>query len=140
MQNRYVGDIGDYVKYALLRCILRAEGGQLGIAWYLYPDEVNGDGGHTEYLDHPKSESWKRLDDQLFGKLKALVDAGERSIFAIQRDSEILGSNTRFCADPSHAEIIGLPPSESDFSMLVGDLIAECVIAMHAAVVQPDLT
>lgn len=43
-------------------------------------------------------------------------------------------------ADPSHAEIIGLPPSESDFSMLVGDLIAECVIAMHAAVVQPNLT
>ena len=99
MQNRYVGDIGDYVKYALLRCILRVEGGQLGIAWYLYPDEVNGDGGHTEYLDHPKSESWKRLDDQLFGKLKALVDASERSIFAIQRDSEILGGSTRFYSD-----------------------------------------
>ena len=43
-------------------------------------------------------------------------------------------------ADPSHAEIIGLPPSESDIAMLVGDLIAECVIAMHAAVVQSDLT
>lgn len=43
-------------------------------------------------------------------------------------------------ADPSHAEIIGLPPSESDFAMLIGDLIAECVFAMHAAIIQPDLT
>lgn len=37
-------------------------------------------------------------------------------------------------ADPSHAEITGLPPGHSDQAMLVGDLIAECVTAMHAAV------
>lgn len=43
-------------------------------------------------------------------------------------------------ADPSHAEIIGLPPSESDLAMLVGDLISECVIAMHTTVFQADLT
>ena len=33
MQNRYVGDIGDYVKYGLLRAL--ADGRQLGVAWYL---------------------------------------------------------------------------------------------------------
>lgn len=99
MQNRYVGDIGDYVKFALLRRILEVEGGQLGIAWYLYPDEANGDGGHTEYLDRPESESWRHLDGELFGKLKALVDRNERCICAIQRDSEILGSNTRFFSE-----------------------------------------
>ena len=33
-----------------------------------------------------------------------------------------------FEADPSHAEIIGLPPGESDEAMLAGDLIADCVI------------
>ena len=33
-----------------------------------------------------------------------------------------------FEADPSHAEIIGVPPEESDKAMLVGDLIADCVI------------
>ena len=32
-----------------------------------------------------------------------------------------------FEADPSHADITGLPPPESDHAMLVGDLIANCV-------------
>ena len=45
-----------------------------------------------------------------------------------------LEAGNGYHADPSHAEIIGLPPSESDLSMLVGDLIAECVIEMHATV------
>jgi len=38
-----------------------------------------------------------------------------------------------FDADPSHAEITGLPPHGSDQAMLVGDLIAECMAAMHPA-------
>ena len=40
-----------------------------------------------------------------------------------------------FDADPSHSAIVGLPPGDSDHAMLVGDLIAECVINMHPAVV-----
>jgi hypothetical protein len=39
-----------------------------------------------------------------------------------------LAPTDEFEADPSHAEIIGLPPGESDEAMLVGDLIADCVI------------
>ncbi|MDE0154402.1 MAG: hypothetical protein OXI88_18885 [Gammaproteobacteria bacterium] len=42
-----------------------------------------------------------------------------------------LDAEEEFDADPSHAEIIGLPPGDSDHALLVGDLIAECVIAMH---------
>ena len=38
-----------------------------------------------------------------------------------------------FEADPSHAEIIGLPPGGSDQALLIGDLIAECVVDMHPA-------
>ena len=41
-------------------------------------------------------------------------------------------------ADPSHAEIAGLPPGDSDHAVLVGDLIAECVIDMHPAIVGHD--
>ncbi len=37
MQNRYVGDIGDYAKYSLLRALSR--GCKLGVSWYLFPDE-----------------------------------------------------------------------------------------------------
>ena len=38
-----------------------------------------------------------------------------------------LAATKQFAADPSHAEISGLPPAESDEAMLVGDLIAGCV-------------
>ena len=37
MQDRYVGDIGDFVKYALLRVITGES--KLGVAWYLHPNE-----------------------------------------------------------------------------------------------------
>ncbi len=39
-----------------------------------------------------------------------------------------------FEADPSHAEVVGLPSGDSDQAMLVGDLIAECIIDMHPAI------
>ena len=42
-----------------------------------------------------------------------------------------LEADEKFDADPSHAEITGLPPSESDLGVLIGDMMAECVIAMH---------
>jgi len=44
-----------------------------------------------------------------------------------------LAAEGAFDADPSHAQITGLPPHGSDQAMLVGDLIAECVIVMHPA-------
>ena len=46
-----------------------------------------------------------------------------------------LEAEERFDADPSHAEIIGLPRGGADQAVLVGDLIAECVIEMHPAIV-----
>ena len=51
---------------------------------------------------------------------------------------EPLEADEVFEADPSHAEIIGLPLGESDLAILVGDLISQCVIAMHPAVVSGD--
>lgn len=41
-----------------------------------------------------------------------------------------------FDADPSHAQVVGLPASDSDVAALVGDLIAECVVDMHPAIVE----
>ncbi len=81
MQNRYVGDIGDFTKYALLRCL--SEGLRLGVAWYLYPDEDhNSDGKHTRYLDQP--DRWAQYDPELFGVLRDLVATGSRNIDAIE--------------------------------------------------------
>ena len=43
--HRYVGDIGDYLKFGLLRAL--SPGHRLGVASWLYPDENhNRDGRH----------------------------------------------------------------------------------------------
>lgn len=42
-----------------------------------------------------------------------------------------------FVADASHSQITGLPPADTDEATLMGDMIAECVTAMHPAVSEP---
>lgn len=105
MQNRYVGDVGDFVKYGLLRAIrgLTGKGAldrapsapgfaakPLGVAWYLHPDAgPAGDGGHTAYLKEP--EEWRHLDPELFDSLKKLIGAGTRRAVKTIQESGILG-------------------------------------------------
>ena len=80
MQDRYTGDIGDYIKYALLRAL--SPGLKLGVAWYLYPDEDhNSDGKHVQYLEDP--QRWRHLDPELFDALKRIV-ASDRSVSAVE--------------------------------------------------------
>lgn len=77
MQDRYAGDVGDFVKLGLLRAI--SPGRKLGVAWYRYPDEAhNGDGRHTGYLQD-RDPKVARLDPQLFEHLNGVVRT-ERSI------------------------------------------------------------
>lgn len=96
MQDRYVGDVGDFVKYGLLRAIRGAK--SLGVAWYLHPDAgPPGDGRHITYLQHPRE--WRELDPELFDALREVTDRGanRRSVANIQR-SGILG-DAAFAAD-----------------------------------------
>jgi hypothetical protein len=77
MQDRYAGDVGDFVKLGLLRAI--APGRKLGVAWYRYPDEGhNGDGRHIGYLQD-RDQKLAQLDPELFEHLNGVVQA-ERSI------------------------------------------------------------
>jgi hypothetical protein len=96
MQNRYVGDVGDFAKYALLRRLAgrpTEEALRLGIVWCLFPDEShNNDGRHVSYLRAPGFAS---LDDDLRVRLERIVRSG-RSIAAIQETS-ILPPDTVFC-------------------------------------------
>ena len=85
MQNRYTGDIGDYIKYALLRAI--SPGIKLGVAWYLYPDEGhNSDGKHVQCINDP--QRWRHLYPELFDALKCIV-AGDRSVSADEQPGGI---------------------------------------------------
>lgn len=49
-----------------------------------------------------------------------------------------LEAEAAFEADPSHSEITGLPPADSPEAELIGDMIAECVTAVHLAQKPPS--
>jgi hypothetical protein len=88
MQDRYAGDIGDYVKLGLLRAILAEREAsspdrKLGVAWYRFPDEThNQDGKHTSYLDQP--EKFRKFDEFVFDSLKNLRTS-KRSIESLTK-------------------------------------------------------
>jgi len=54
MQDRYAGDVGDFGKFGMLRCIENT-GLRVGVNWYLVGDEShNNDGKHIGYLEDDK--------------------------------------------------------------------------------------
>ena len=81
MQNRYVGDIGDYLKLSILRTL--SPGYRLGVAWWLFPDEAHtGDGRHVGYLNRP--DQWRHFDPELFDALRRVASSGQRHVRALQ--------------------------------------------------------
>ena len=95
MQNRYVGDIGDFGKYGLLRALYH--GRQLGVAWYLCPDEThNEDGGSVDYLCKP--DEWRSVDPELFDGMKEIVDSGHRCVGSVE-ESGLLPSTAIFAGE-----------------------------------------
>jgi hypothetical protein len=94
MQNRYVGDVGDFVKLALLRAL--SPGCRLGVVWYLVSDEShNGDGRHVGYL---ANNEWRHLDPEVFDSLASIVKRGERSVAALEGTG--LLPRCQFVSDP----------------------------------------
>jgi hypothetical protein len=90
VQNRYAGDVGDFMKFGLLRHLAAPQeaggaGLSVGLNWYLAPDEShNGDGKHTAYLD-PANRMHERLascDRDLVERLARVV-ATDRSVEAL---------------------------------------------------------
>lgn len=92
VQDRYAGDIGDYIKLAILRHL--ADGHGLGVAWWLFPDEKNGDGRHVRYLEHP--EEWMRFDPTLFCGLRSIVRSKQRTVASLHK---LFPVGTRFACD-----------------------------------------
>src|SRR5919106_3547796 len=87
MQDRYVGDAGDFGKYGLLRYLsgmpASAAGLGLGVVWYLVHDEShNKDGRHLGYL---RDLALRECDPELHDVLKDIVHAGERRVSLIEQ-------------------------------------------------------
>lgn len=80
MKNQYVGDIGDYGKYSLLR-FLALRGIKIGVNWYLTDNDNSSDGNITDYL---KKDSDKSLDPDVFITLKEIVEQNDRDLKSVQ--------------------------------------------------------
>ncbi len=109
MQNKYVGDVGDFGKYGLLRFLsgLKEDstsdpGLRLGVVWYLNPHDPHGtDGRLTRYLaDSPINRSrFRDCDPPLYEALRQMVAGGDRNITAVQRRG-VLPPDTTFYESP----------------------------------------
>jgi len=104
VQDRYAGDLGDYLTFGLLRWLVpQGSSGfsRLGVVWYLTADEAhNSDGKHIAYLDpgHRSSADLRRLDPDLFERLAGVVASGSRSTTALA-SAGVLSAGTRFFGD-----------------------------------------
>lgn len=122
MQDRYAGDVGDFGKLGMLRCIART-GLKIGVNWYLTPDENhNDDGKHITYL---YNSQFAGCDDDLRNALKRIVENNTRSVLALE-ESGALG--TIFYRDVlrSPGEIDTLPRNNWHKQAL--DKLSECEV------------
>ncbi len=109
MQNRYAGDIGDYGKFSLLRCLFNTTTYKLGVIWYLFPDENhNQDGCHIEYL---QKKEFTTRDTELCSTLQRVVE-NTRSVHALER-ANLLQSGTVYYSDPLNFHLEN--PSQTAF-------------------------
>ncbi|MGC2191600.1 MAG: hypothetical protein WA751_04635 [Candidatus Dormiibacterota bacterium] len=91
MQDRYAGDLGDFLKFGLLRQLCAGDvcspALKLGVVWYLVRDEShNDDGKHVAYLrdDYAGAKAFRSLDPDLYDRLAGVVQSGKRSTAALE--------------------------------------------------------
>ena len=77
MQDRYAGDVGDFLKLGLLRALTAGvDAPRLGVNWYRTADEShNADGKHIGYLE-PSNRHHRTLracDPDLMARLDGVV-------------------------------------------------------------------
>lgn len=104
MQDKYVGDVGDFGKYGLLNTIYEKceESITLGINWYYVKGEKTAgkDGRYIDYLDET-NRNWRKYEKcfpELYSKLKQIVETC-RNIRGIE-EGEVLPAGTIFYSEP----------------------------------------
>ena len=87
MKDQYIGDIGDYGKYGLLR-FLAAQGTSIGVNWYLTPADGRTDGSHTEYLH---DERMRVYDDKLYDSMAKIAFREDKHIQMVEQSGILSG-------------------------------------------------
>lgn len=88
MKNQYVGDIGDYGKYGLLR-FLASYGIKIGVNWFLTENDGSTDGKFTTYLKNPADRVY---DPELFDALQNIADHPDKTVKMIEQAGIIPGA------------------------------------------------
>ena len=105
VQDRYVGDLGDYLKLGLLRWLTTGiSAPHLGVVWYRTVDEAhNADGKHVAYLrdGHTTARALRPLDPDLYDGLSSIVTSGQRTTAALA-EARLLPSGTVYFNDLLH--------------------------------------
>lgn len=138
-------DNAHVVRYARPTAV-REDGRVNGSAFRLRPDDA---GLSVNWLEHFRGLPTDRQLDEVRRLSRIDMRANERlaelNVGAVKHHVHERLPSIRFVhnplpqedahpADPSHSEIVGLPPGESLEAALIGDMIAECVSAVHPAV------
>ena len=87
MKNQYIGDIGDYGKYGLLR-FLSGQEIKIGVNWYLTPADGRTDGNHTEYL---RDERMRVYDNKLYDSMAKVAFCENKHIRMVEQDGILNG-------------------------------------------------
>ncbi|SDD85026.1 hypothetical protein SAMN05444678_12615 [Sphingomonas sp. YR710] len=95
MQERYLGDSHDFLKYALLRHIGRSLGIRIGVNWYLTdPERVDKAGNNDgEKRHHLNGKDWRSVDPELFDLIGMFADPSNRKIEYVE-GWNVLPANT----------------------------------------------
>ena len=118
MQNRYVGDVGDFAKHGLLRFLSGMTDAaepepklRPGLIWYMFPDErhgldrkkISGDGKFVDFLKPTEKDDkhkYRDCDPDLWELLRDLV-LRDVDAFIVPR-YESLPGNTLYYNAPLH--------------------------------------
>lgn len=109
MQERYLGDWHDFLKFALLRFLGNTLELRVGINWYLTRPEYLGEIGNNdgEQRNHLKGGEWEEWDSDLLTRIRRFENPTERHLDRIPA-SGILPSDTLYFEEP-------VPMKERDF-------------------------
>jgi hypothetical protein len=112
MQDRYAGDIGDFMKLGLLRWLAApspfAQPHRLGVVWFRVADELQGaDGKYVTYLDPSSAagQDLRPLDPDLYDRLRKLVASGTRSVAALVASGVLPAGTAHFDQELSFADL-----------------------------------
>ena len=81
MKNQYVGDVGDFGKYAMLRVFAEA-GVKIGVNWYLTENDGSNDGKYTKYLE---DGDLRPLCPEVFDVLKRIAFEPKKTVRDVQQ-------------------------------------------------------